>query len=461
MHNQIKFDYSKSIDFIQEQDWLQFESATRHAHQLLHHKSGVGAESLGWLNPGDYSQQKVIKQIQSVAKKIMEDTEVFVVIGVGGSYLGARAAIDMLSHHFYNQLPKEKRKTPEIYFVGNQFSSDYMTDLLEIIADKEVSIHVISKSGTTTETAIAFRIFKKFIEKRYGVQGARERIFVTTAADKGVLRTLANEEGFTTFVIPDDVGGRYSVLTSVGLLPIAVAGIQIEEMLAGAQTAAECYAVNDLNQNQCYQYASIRNALYRKGKIIELFISYEPSLHYFAEWWKQLFGESEGKDHKGIFPTSLQYSTDLHAVGQYIQEGQRNLFETIIWVENANHTVTIPQDQRNLDQLNYLADKNLNFVNKQAFEGTMFAHMDGGVPNLVIGIQDRTPFTFGQLVYFFEKACAMSGYILGVNPFDQPGVEAYKSNMFALLGKPGYEKRLLELQDRINNKGGLSKKSVV
>jgi glucose-6-phosphate isomerase len=388
-------------------------------------------------------------RILKAAEKIKNDSDVLVVIGIGGSYLGARAAIEMLNHSFYNALPSEKRQTPQVLFVGNNISSTYMRDVMDLLEGKDWSINVISKSGTTTEPAIAFRIFRKLLEEKYGKEEARQRIYATTDRQKGALKTLANEEGYESFIIPDDVGGRYSVLTAVGLLPIAVSGIDIEAMMKGAQKAREDFSHSELEDNLAYQYAAVRNILYNKGKTIEMLINYEPGLQYFAEWWKQLFGESEGKDQKGIFPASANFSTDLHSLGQYIQEGRRDLFETIIKVNNPRHELVIEEEESNLDGLNYLAGKTVDFVNNKAFEGTLLAHTDGGVPNLVVEIPAMDAYTFGYLVYFFEKACAMSGYLLGVNPFDQPGVEAYKVNMFALLGKPGYEEKKAELEERL------------
>lgn len=446
---QIQFDYSNVSSFINEHELAQLEPAVLMAHQLLHNKKGPGSDFLGWIDlPHRYDQEE-FRRIKEAAKKIQSDSDVLIVIGIGGSYLGARAAIELLTHTFYNQLDKEKRKAPAIYFVGNHISARYVADLLEVIEDKEISINVISKSGTTTEPAIAFRIFREYMEKRYGRDEARRRIYATTDRTKGALRQLAEEEGYETFVIPDDVGGRYSVLTAVGLLPIASAGIDIDAIMAGAADVVDMYRTPELLQNPSYQYAAIRNLLYRKGKTTELLVNYDPAFTMFAEWWKQLFGESEGKDQKGIFPAAVHFTTDLHSMGQYIQEGLRNLFETVLFVEHSSKIVKLPSDKDDLDGLNYLAGKDLHFVNTKAFEGTMLAHTDGGVPNLVIKIPQITPYFFGQLVYFFEKACGISGYLLGVNPFNQPGVEAYKKNMFALLGKPGYEKEREALLKRL------------
>ncbi|MFV9511423.1 glucose-6-phosphate isomerase [Tepidibacillus sp. LV47] len=445
----VQFDYSKANPFLKQHELDQMKDMVKTAHQMLHNKTGAGNDFVGWVDlPVNYDKEE-FERIKQAAKRIQENSDAFVVIGIGGSYLGARAAIEMLTHSFYNQLPKEKRKTPEIYFVGHHISSTYTKHLLEIIEGKDVSVNVISKSGTTTEPAIAFRIFKDYLEKKYGKDEAKKRIYATTDQAKGALRRLAEEEGYETFIIPDDVGGRYSVLTAVGLLPIAVAGLNIDQMMAGAKNAYEEYSNDDLSQNEAYQYAVARNVLYRKGKTIEIMVNYEPSLHYFSEWWKQLFGESEGKDHKGIYPASVDFTTDLHSMGQYIQEGRRDLMETVLVVEQPKEEITIEETSDNLDGLNYLAGKTMDFVNKKAFEGTLLAHTDGKVPNLVVRLDQLNEFTFGHLVYFFEKACGISGYLLGVNPFDQPGVEAYKKNMFALLGKPGYEEEKAKLEERL------------
>jgi len=447
--SRLTFDFSKAGSFVQEHELLQLQPAVQLAHNQLHNQTGSGSDFLGWLElPVNYDPNER-KRIEEAAAKIQQHSDVLLVIGIGGSYLGARAAIEMCSHSFYNQLPREKRGKPEIYFVGHHISSTYISDLLDLLDDKEVSINVISKSGTTTEPAIAFRILRDYLEKRYGKEEARKRIFATTDRAKGALKQLADEEGYETFVIPDNVGGRYSVLTAVGLLPIAVAGISIREIIEGAAEAANLYQNPDLMENASYQYAAIRQLLHRKGKEVELLVHYQPSLQMFAEWWKQLYGESEGKDGKGIFPASVSFTTDLHSMGQYIQEGQRNLFETVLFVKESCRSILINEDTHDLDGLNYLAGKSLDFVNQKAFEGTLLAHADGGVPNLVITVPEISPYIFGQLVYFFEKACAISGYLLGVNPFNQPGVEAYKKNMFALLGKPGFEQARKQLLDRL------------
>ncbi|WP_343102052.1 glucose-6-phosphate isomerase [Romboutsia sp. MSSM.1001216sp_RTP31141st1_G3_RTP31141_220114] len=445
----IKFDYSKALGFFKQHEIDCMQTYVDAAHRMIHEKTGLGNDFLGWVElPNNYDKEE-FSRIKKAADKITSDSDVLLVIGIGGSYLGARAAIEMVSHSFRNNLEREDRKSPQIYYVGNNISSTYMMDLLDVIKDKEVSINVISKSGTTTEPAIAFRIFKDFLEKKYGKEEASKRIYATTDAKKGALRQLANEEGYETFIIPDDVGGRFSVLTPVGLLPIACAGLDIDAMMKGAQDASQEFKASDLKTNYSYQYAVVRNILHRKGKDVEMLVNYEPQLHYVAEWWKQLYGESEGKDNKGIFPASVDFSTDLHSMGQYIQEGKRILFETVLNVEKSKRNITIEEADVDLDGLNYLAGKTVDFVNKKAFEGTMLAHTDGQVPNLIINIPQLDEYNFGYLVYFFEKACALSGYLLGVNPFNQPGVEAYKKNMFALLGKPGFEKEKEELEKRL------------
>ncbi|MCF6094281.1 glucose-6-phosphate isomerase [Microaerobacter geothermalis] len=445
----IRFDYSNALSFVDKEEMFRLQPFVSSAHDMLHQKTGAGKDYLGWVDwPVQYDKEE-FGRIKEVAKRIVSQSDVLLVIGIGGSYLGARAAIEMLSHTFYNQLSKEKRGTPEIYFAGHHLSSIYLTHLLELLDGKEISINVISKSGTTTEPAIAFRMIREYMEKRYGKDGARKRIFASTDRKKGALKILADQEGYETFVIPDDIGGRYSVLTAVGLLPIAVSGIDIGELMAGAQEGYTLYSLPNLEENPCYQYAAIRNVLYHKGKNIELLVNYEPSLQYFSEWWKQLFGESEGKDHKGIFPASVNFTTDLHSMGQYIQDGRRNLFETVLHVEKVREELFIKSEETNLDGLNFLAGKSLHDVNQRAMEGTLLAHSDGGVPNLLIRVSELTPYLFGKMVYFFEKACGLSGYLLGINPFDQPGVEAYKRNMFALLGKPGYEKEKNELEKRL------------
>lgn len=442
----IRFDYSNALSFLNKEEIEQLAPFVKLAHGLLHEKTGSGKEYLGWVDlPIRYDLQEH-SRIKKAAEQIQQTSQALIVIGIGGSYLGARAAIEMLNHTFYNQ---RAQATPQIYFAGQNMSSTYLAHLLEVLEDKDISVNVISKSGTTTEPAIAFRVFRDLLEKKYGKGEARKRIFATTDKQKGALKKLADEEGYETFVIPDDVGGRYSVLTAVGLLPIAVSGVNIDEILRGAADAYHTYQNPDLLTNECYQYAAVRNALYRKGKTTEILVNYEPSFHYVAEWWKQLFGESEGKDHKGILPASLDFSTDLHSMGQYVQDGLRNIFETVLHVQTPKVQITIQEVAEDIDGLNFLAGKTMDEVNKKSYEGTLLAHEDGGVPNLVINLEQMNEYNFGQLVYFFEKACGISGYLLGVNPFDQPGVEAYKKNMFALLGKPGYEKERAKLEKRL------------
>lgn len=447
----ILFDYSNAS--IKEHELEGIKEEIILAHKKLHGKSGLGNDFLGWIDyPIKYDKEE-FERIKRAAERIQQNSDVFLVIGIGGSYLGARAAIEALTHSFYNLLPKERRATPQVFFVGNNISGAYLNDLLELIKGKDISVNVISKSGTTTEPAIAFRGIRSYMEAKYGKQEAKKRIYATTDKSKGALRKLAEEEGYETFVIPDDIGGRFSVFTPVGLLPIAVAGLDIDKMMEGFKAGREEYSVEDIEKNTCYQYAAIRNILHRRGKDIEILVNYEPSLHYIAEWWKQLYGESEGKDGKGIFPASVDFSTDLHSMGQYIQDGRRHLFETVINIENSDKDIIIEEDEKNLDGLNYLKDKTMSFVNKKAFEGTLLAHVDGGVPNLVINIPKMDEYYFGKLLYFFMKACGISGYLLGVNPFNQPGVEAYKRNMFALLGKPGFEDLMQELNNRIRKSG--------
>ena len=445
----ITLDLSKTAPFLNEHEVGYLEEAVQVAHNKLHNKTGAGNDFLGWIDlPVNYDKDE-FERIKKAAEKIKSDSEVLVVIGIGGSYLGARAAIEMLSHSFQNSLDASKRNAPQIFYVGNNISATYLADLLEAVEGKDISVNVISKSGTTTEPAIAFRVFKNYLEKKYGKEEAKNRIYATTDKARGALKTLADAEGYETFVVPDDVGGRFSVLTAVGLLPIAAAGINIDEMMKGAADGREEYSNPSLKENIAYQYAATRNALYNKGKEIEILVNYEPALHYFNEWWKQLYGESEGKDNKGLFPAAVDFSTDLHSMGQYIQEGRRNLFETVINIETSKKSVIIEETDDNLDGLNFLAGKDMDFVNKKAFQGTVLAHNDGGVPNMIINVPEISPYYFGKLVYFFEKACGISGYLLGINPFDQPGVEAYKNNMFALLGKPGFEDMKAELEKRL------------
>ena len=445
----ISFDYSKALGFFNQEEIDQLQSTVTAVDKDLREGLGAGADFTGWINlPRDYDKEEFAR-IKEAAKKIQEDSEVLVVIGIGGSYLGARAAIDFLNHAFYNYLPAEQRKTPQVLFAGNSISSTYLQGLIDLIGDRDFSVNVISKSGTTTEPAIAFRIFKELLEEKYGKEGARERIFATTDKARGALKSLADDEGYETFVVPDDIGGRFTVLTAVGLLPIAVSGIDIDKMMAGAKLAQDELSSPDLSTNIAYQYAVMRNVLQQKGKLIEILVSYEPSMVYFNEWWKQLYGESEGKDGKALYPSSVCFSTDLHSMGQYVQEGRRILIETILKVKSPNKDIELKEAENNLDGLNYLAGKTMDFVNTKAFEGTLLAHTDGGVPNFVVELPDMSEFTFGYLVYFFEKAVGISGYMQGLNPFDQPGVEAYKKNMFALLGKPGFEDLKAELEERL------------
>ncbi len=443
------FDYKKALGFFSEEEFDAMKDYVKVAHNMLHNKTGAGNDFLGWMDlPVDYDKDEFAR-IKKAAEKIRSDSDVLIVIGIGGSYLGARAAIEMLTNSFYNSIDKEQRKAPQIFYAGNSISSTYLADLIEAVEGKEISVNVISKSGTTTEPAIAFRIFKDLLEKKYGKEEAKKRIYATTDKARGALKTLADEEGYETFVIPDDVGGRFSVLTAVGLLPIAAAGIDIDAMMHGAADAREEYSDSELANNLCYQYAVARNLLLRKGKNVEMMVNYEPSLHYFGEWWKQLYGESEGKDNKGIFPAAADFSTDLHSMGQYIQDGMRMLFETAILVGEPKKDIVIEETPDNIDKLNFIAGKTLDYVNTKAAEGVCLAHTDGGVPNLVVNIPKLDAYNFGKMVFFFEKACGLSGYLLGVNPFDQPGVEAYKKNMFALLGKPGYDAEKAELEKRL------------
>ncbi|MDF2504941.1 glucose-6-phosphate isomerase [Clostridium sp.] len=416
MTKSLSLNLTKVASFLEEHEITYLQPMVTQAHNMLHNKTGQGNDFLGWIDlPVNYDKEE-FQRIKKSAEKIRDDSDVLIVIGIGGSYLGSRAAIEMLSHTFYNSVSKDKRKSPSVYFVGNNISSTYMVDLLETIEGKDVSVNVISKSGTTTEPAIAFRIFKDYLEKKYGKEGAKSRIYATTDKAKGALKSLADAEGYETFVIPDDVGGRFTVLTPVGLLPIAAAGIDIEEMMGGAA---------------------------------EILVNYEPCLHYFGEWWKQLYGESEGKDGKGIFPAAVDFSTDLHSMGQYIQEGLRNIYETVVNVEKPRKNIVIEESFENIDGLNFVAGQTMDYINKKAFEGTILAHNDGGVPNMVVNVPELTAYYFGYLAYFFEKACGISGYLSGINPFNQPGVEAYKKNMFALLGKTGYESMKKELEKRL------------
>ena len=449
MGNKVTFDYSKAAKFISADEVKSMERIVEQSKEVLVSKSGAGNDFLGWIDlPVAYDKEEFAR-IQKAAEKIASDSEVLVVIGMGGSYLGARAAVEFLRHSFYNVVSKEVRKTPEVYFAGNSISGRYLSDLIQVIGDRDFSVNVISKSGTTTEPAIAFRVFKEMLEKKYGKAEAAKRIYATTDKSRGALKKLATEEGYETFVVPDDVGGRFSVLTAVGLLPIAVSGADITKLMEGAADARKDALEKPFAENGPMQYAAVRNILLRKGKQIEVLANYEPSLHYVSEWWKQLYGESEGKDQKGIFPASVDLTTDLHSMGQFIQDGSRNLFETVLNVTDSEAEIVIGEEPVDLDGLNYLAGKNMDFVNKSAMNGTILAHTDGNVPNLMITVPGQDEYSLGQLFYFFEFACGVSGYTLGVNPFNQPGVESYKKNMFALLGKPGYEAEREELMKRL------------
>ena len=446
----LNFSYQFAKNFFNENELKQIKPYVELANEVLTSKSGAGNDFLGWVDLPETYDKDEFARIKKAAEKIKNDSEVLVVIGIGGSYLGAKAAIEFLSHSFYNNLPKDKRKTPEIYFAGTNMSGVYLQHLIDVVGDRDFSVNVISKSGTTTEPAIAFRVFKKMLEEKYGKEEAAKRIYATTDKEKGALKTLATAEGYETFVVPDNVGGRFSVLTAVGLLPIAAAGINIDDLMAGAKDAMNDFANKNMDENQALQYAAVRNILHRKGKDLELMVNYEPRVHYLAEWWKQLFGESEGKEGKGLYPTSADFSADLHSLGQYIQQGQRLFFETVVSIGKPEVEFVIESDKENLDGLNFIAGKTLDYVNKKATDGVILAHVDGNVPNLGINIPEVTPYHLGYTFYFFEKACGVSGYLLGVNPFDQPGVEAYKKNMFALLGKPGYEEAGKELEKKLN-----------
>ncbi len=450
MSKQITFDYGKASSFVSQEEIGYMKKLTMDAKEVLVSKTGAGNDFLGWIDlPVNYDKEEFAR-IKEAAKQIQNDSEVLLVIGIGGSYLGARAAIEFLGHSFYNMLGKDKRKTPEIYFCGNSISSTYLKHLMDVVGDRDFSINMISKSGTTTEPAIAFRVFKELLEKKYGKEAAAKRIYATTDKARGSLKNLADEEGYQTFVVPDDVGGRFSVLTAVGLLPIAVSGADIDKLMAGAASARARALENEFENNDALQYAALRNIMLRKGKSVEIMANYEPALHYISEWWKQLYGESEGKDQKGLFPASVDLTTDLHSMGQFIQDGARILFETVLNVETSREELIIGKEPVDLDGLNYLAGQTVDFVNKSAMNGTILAHTDGQVPNFVINIPEVDEFYLGELFYFFEFACGVSGYLLGVNPFDQPGVESYKKNMFALLGKPGYEAQREALMARLN-----------
>ena len=432
--------------FVKEHELTAVASQVQSAHDLLHNRSGLGKDFLGWLDlPVNYDKEEFAR-IQAAAKKIQSNSQVLVVIGIGGSYLGARAAIELLHSPMYNSLPKE---TPEIYFAGCSISPAYLNEIIRLCEGKDFSVNVISKSGTTTEPALAFRVFRDLLIKKYGVEGAKDRIFCTTDKARGTLKTLADREGYETFVVPDDIGGRFSVLTAVGLLPIAVSGADISKLMEGAAAAREAYSVCDLTTNDCYRYAAYRNILNRKGKSIELMVSYEPAFAMMAEWYKQLFGESEGKDGKGLYPSSVIFSTDLHSMGQFIQEGSRIMFETVVDIQKPKYDWYIAEDEENFDGLNFLANQNMSVVNQKAMQGTILAHTEGGTPNMILEVPEINEYELGQMIYFFEKACAVSGYMLGVNPFDQPGVESYKRNMFALLGKPGYENEKAALEEKL------------
>ena len=447
--SRVRFDYSKASGFVSEGEIKNMQKLAEAAKETLVSKSGAGNDFLGWIDlPVDYDKEEFAR-IKKAAKKIQEDSEVLVVIGIGGSYLGARAAIEFLRHSFYNMVSKEVRKTPEIYYAGNSISGTYLKHLIDVIGDRDFSVNIISKSGTTTEPAIAFRVFKEMLEKKYGKEEAAKRIYATTDKERGALKNLATEEGYESFVVPDDVGGRFSVLTAVGLLPIAVSGADIDKLMEGAAAGRKLALEAPYEENEAVKYAVVRNILHQKGKSVEILANYEPSLHYVSEWWKQLYGESEGKDQKGIFPASVDLTTDLHSMGQFIQDGSRIMYETVLNVEESQCEIVIGEEPVDLDGLNYLAGKNMDFVNKSAMNGTILAHTDGNVPNLMVQIPRQDEYSLGELFYFFEFACGVSGYLLGVNPFNQPGVESYKKNMFALLGKPGYEKEREELLKRL------------
>ncbi|MCI9361213.1 MAG: glucose-6-phosphate isomerase [Hungatella sp.] len=449
MGKEVTFDYSKACGFISSEELQNMKAAVMGAKEVLISKSGAGNDFLGWIDlPVDYDKDEFAR-IKKAAAKIQSDSDVLLVVGIGGSYLGARAAIEFLTHSFYNVLDKADRKTPEIYFVGNSISSKYIKDLQDVLKGKDFSINIISKSGTTTEPAIAFRVFKEMLIEKYGREEANKRIYATTDKARGALKNLANQEGYESFVVPDDVGGRFSVLTAVGLLPIAVSGADIDKLMEGAAYGRTKALETPYEENPALLYAAIRNILLRKGKNVEIVANYEPSLHYVSEWWKQLYGESEGKDQKGIFPAAVDLTTDLHSMGQFIQDGARIMFETVINVEESQSEVVLKEEEVDTDGMNYLAGKNVDFVNKSAMNGTMLAHTDGQVPNLKVNVPEQNAYYLGQLFYFFEFACGISGYLLGVNPFNQPGVESYKKNMFALLGKPGYEKEREELIKRL------------
>ena len=447
--SKVTFDYSRAASFIGENEVESMKKLALDAKEVLVSKTGAGNDFLGWIDlPVNYDKEEFAR-IKQAAARIQNDSEVLVVIGIGGSYLGARAAIEFLRHSFYNVVDKSTRQDLEIYFVGNSISSTYIKHLIDVIGDRDFSINMISKSGTTTEPAIAFRVFKEMAEKKYGKEGAAKRIYATTDKARGSLKNLANEEGYESFVVPDDVGGRFSVLTAVGLLPIAVSGADIDKLMEGAAEGRKMALEAPFEENDAVKYAALRNILLRKGKGIEILANYEPCAHFVSEWWKQLYGESEGKDQKGIFPASVDLTTDLHSMGQFIQDGARTMFETVLNIETSREEIIIGEEPVDLDGLNYLAGKNVDFVNKSAMNGTILAHTDGQVPNFMVNVPEVNEFYLGELFYFFEFACGVSGYLLGVNPFNQPGVESYKKNMFALLGKPGYEAQREELLKRL------------
>ena len=449
MQKVLQFDYSKALDFFSEEELTSMQSEVEGARDTLLKRKGAGNDFLGWIDlPLSYDREE-FGRIKKAAEKIRSDSEVLLVIGIGGSYLGARAAIEFLGHSFHNMLPKDKRKGPEIYFCGNSISSRYMADLKELLGDRDFSVNIISKSGTTTEPAIAFRIFKAMLEEKYGADEAAKRIYATTDKEKGALKALTDARGYEAFVVPDDVGGRFSVLTAVGLLPIAAMGIDIDQMMQGAAAARSRLLERPFRENPALLYAGVRNLLHRKGKSTEILVNYEPGLHYVSEWWKQLYGESEGKDNKGIFPASVDFTTDLHSLGQFIQEGSRLFYETVLSIEEKDESILLTEEEVDTDGMNYLAGQDVDFVNRAAMRGTILAHLDGGVPVLQLRMPARSAGDLGELFYFFEFACGVSGYILGVNPFDQPGVESYKKNMFALLGKPGFEEEQKKLLARL------------
>ena len=449
MSKTVTFDYSKAAGFVSAEEVNNFKSTVMSAKETLLSKTGAGNDFMGWIDlPVDYDKEE-FGRIKKAAAKIQNDSDVLLVVGIGGSYLGARAAIEFLTHSFYNVLDKGRRKAPEIYFVGNSISSKYVKDLQDVLEGKDFSINIISKSGTTTEPAIAFRVFKEMLIEKYGKEEANKRIYATTDKARGALKSLADEEGYETFVVPDDVGGRFSVLTAVGLLPIAAAGLDIDKLMEGAASGRKKALETPYEQNDALLYAGIRNILHRKGKMIEIVANYEPSMHYVSEWWKQLYGESEGKDQRGIFPAAVDLTTDLHSMGQFIQDGSRVMFETVMCLDESPAEILLKEEAVDTDGMNYLAGKSVDFVNKSAMNGTILAHTDGNVPNLMVHIPEQNEFYLGELFYFFEFACGISGYILGVNPFNQPGVESYKKNMFALLGKPGYEDEREKLLARL------------